>query len=43
MTSHRDKRGVIIIILGIMALIAALAGVRYGVIINHVTAKTCPK
>jgi hypothetical protein len=30
-------------VLGITALIAALAGIRYGVITNHVTAKNLTK
>jgi hypothetical protein len=37
--SHRDKREVTLIVLGITALVAALAGISYGVIANHVTAK----
>jgi hypothetical protein len=37
--SHRDKREGTLIILGITALVAALAGISYGVIANHVTAK----
>jgi flagellar basal body-associated protein FliL len=37
--SHRDKRKTTLIVLGITALIAALAGIIYGVIANHVTAK----
>jgi hypothetical protein len=36
--SHRDKREVTLIVLGI-ALIAALGGISYGVTSNHVTAK----
>jgi hypothetical protein len=39
-TSHSDKREVILIVLGITALIASLAGINYGVIANHVTVKT---
>jgi hypothetical protein len=38
-TSHEDKRKIILIVLGITALIAALAGITYGMIANHVTAK----
>jgi hypothetical protein len=38
-TCHRDKREVPLIVLGRAALIAALAGISYGVIANHVTAK----
>jgi hypothetical protein len=37
--SHRDKMEITLIVLGITALIAALAGISYGVIANHVTAK----
>jgi hypothetical protein len=37
--SHRDKREVTLIVLGITALVAALAGISYGVIANHVTSK----
>jgi hypothetical protein len=37
--SHRNKREVTLIVLGITALIAALAEISYGVIANHVTAK----
>jgi p-aminobenzoyl-glutamate transporter AbgT len=36
---HRDKREVTLIVLEITALVAALAGISYGVIANHVTAK----
>jgi hypothetical protein len=36
---HRDKREVTLIVLGITALVAALAGISYGVFANHVTAK----
>jgi hypothetical protein len=43
MTSHRDKREITLIVLGITALIAALAGISYGVIANHVTAKKLTK
>jgi ribonuclease HI len=38
-TSHRDKREITLIVLGITALIASLAEISYGVIANHVTAK----
>jgi hypothetical protein len=41
--SHRDKREITLIVLGITALIAALAGISYGVIANHVTAKNLTK
>jgi hypothetical protein len=37
--THRDKREVTLIVLGITALVAALAEISYGVIVNHVTAK----
>jgi ribonuclease HI len=37
--SHRNKKEVTLIVLGITALVAALAGIGYGVIANHVTAK----
>jgi hypothetical protein len=37
--SHMDKREVILIVLRITALVAAFAGISYGVIANHVTAK----
>jgi hypothetical protein len=43
MTSHRDKREITLIILGITALIAALAAISYMVIANHVTAKNLTK
>jgi hypothetical protein len=39
MTSHRDKTEVILIVLGIMVLIAAQAGLSYGVAANHITVK----
>jgi hypothetical protein len=42
-TSHRDKREVTLLVLGIAALVAALAGITYGVIANHVTAKILTK
>jgi hypothetical protein len=42
-TSHRGKREVTLIVLGITALIVALAGISYGVITNHVTAKNLTK
>jgi DNA-binding CsgD family transcriptional regulator len=42
-TSHRDKREITLIVLGITALIAALAGISYGVVANHVTAKYLTK
>jgi hypothetical protein len=42
-TSHRDKREVALIVLGITALITALAGISYGVIANHVTTKNLTK
>jgi ribonuclease HI len=38
-SSHRDKREVTLIVLGIAALVAALAEISYGVIANHVIAK----
>jgi hypothetical protein len=41
--SHKDKREVTLIGLGITTLIAALAGISYGVIANHVTAKNLTK
>jgi hypothetical protein len=41
--SHRDKREVTLIVLGITALITALAEISYGVIANHVTAKNLTK
>jgi hypothetical protein len=37
--SHRDKREVTLIVLGITALVTALAEISYGVIANHVFAK----
>jgi hypothetical protein len=37
--SHRDKREIPLIVLGITALIAALARISYGVIANCLTAK----
>jgi hypothetical protein len=37
--SHKDTREVTLIVLGITALVAALALISYGVIANHVTAK----
>jgi hypothetical protein len=40
---HRDKREVTLIVLGMTALIEALAGISYGVIANHVTAKNLTK
>jgi hypothetical protein len=43
MTSHRDKRGGTLMVLKIMASIAALAGISYGVIATHVTAKNLTK
>jgi hypothetical protein len=43
MISHRDKREVTLIVLGITALIAALAGISYGMVANHVTAKILTK
>jgi ribonuclease HI len=42
-TSHRDKRENTLLVLGITAFIAALAGISYGVIANHVTAKNLTK
>jgi ribonuclease HI len=41
--SHRDKREVTVIVLGRTALVAALAGISYGIIANHVTAKNLTK
>jgi hypothetical protein len=40
---HRDKRRVTLIVLGITALVTALAGISYGVIANHITAKNLIK
>jgi hypothetical protein len=42
-TSHRDKREVTLIVLGIIALVATLAGISHGMIANHVTAKNVTK
>jgi hypothetical protein len=42
-TSHRDKREITLIALGITALITALVGISCGVIANHVTAKNLTK
>jgi hypothetical protein len=42
-TSHRDKRKITLIVLGITALIAAVAGISYGVIASYVTAKNLIK
>jgi hypothetical protein len=41
--SHRIKREIILIVLGITALIAVLAGISYGVIANYETAKNLTK
>jgi hypothetical protein len=41
--SHREKSDVILIVLGKTALVAALAGISYGVIANHVTTKNLAK
>jgi hypothetical protein len=41
--SHRDKREVTLIVLGITALVTALAGISYGVIANHVIEKNLTK
>jgi hypothetical protein len=41
--SHREKSDVILIALGKTALVAALAGISYGVIANHITAKNLTK
>jgi hypothetical protein len=41
--SHRNKREVTLIVLGIITLVTALAGISYGVIANHVTAKNLTK
>jgi hypothetical protein len=41
--THRDKREVTLIVLGITALVIALAAISYGVIANHVTAKNPTK
>jgi hypothetical protein len=41
--SHRDKREVTLIVLGITAFVAALGRISYGVIANHVTAKNLTK
>jgi hypothetical protein len=40
---HRDKKEATLIVLGITALVAALAGMSYGVIANHITAKNLTK
>jgi hypothetical protein len=37
--SHKDKRELTLIVLGIIASVTALAGISYGVTANHVTAK----
>jgi ribonuclease HI len=37
--SYRDKREITLIVLGITALIGALAGISYGVIADHITTK----
>jgi hypothetical protein len=37
--SHRNKREVTSIVLEVIALVEALAGISYGVIASHVTAK----
>jgi hypothetical protein len=37
--SHRDKRAITLIVLGITILITALAEISYGVIASHVTTK----
>jgi hypothetical protein len=42
-TSQKDKREITLIVLGITASIASLAGISYGVIANHVTVKTPTK
>jgi hypothetical protein len=42
-TSHRDKREVTSIVLGITVLVAALAEISYGVIANRVTTKSLTK
>jgi hypothetical protein len=42
-TSHRNKRKVTLIVLGISALDSALDGISYGVITIHVTAKNLCK
>jgi hypothetical protein len=39
MQPFERKREVALIVLGIIAITAALAGISYGVIANHVTAK----
>jgi ribonuclease HI len=41
--SHRDKKELTVIVLRIAALVAALAGISYGIIANHVTAKNLTK
>jgi hypothetical protein len=41
--SHRDKRKVTLIVLGITALVTALAEISCGVIANHITAKNLTK
>jgi hypothetical protein len=42
-SSHRNKRQVTLIVSGITALVASLAGISSGVIANHVTAKNLTK
>jgi hypothetical protein len=42
-TSHRDQRDITVIVLGITTLIAALAGISYEAISNHITAKKLTK
>jgi hypothetical protein len=37
--SQRDEREIALIVLGIAALIGALAGISYGVIADHITTK----
>jgi hypothetical protein len=37
--SHKDTREVTLIVLGMTALVTDLAGISYGVIANHETAK----
>jgi hypothetical protein len=40
---HRDKREVTVIVLGMTALVTALARISYGVIASHVTTKNLTK
>jgi hypothetical protein len=42
-TSHRDKREITLIVLGLTALVTALTGISYGLIANRVPAKKLTK